>query len=78
MNYYTRLQAFLLLDLRLSLSQVAEFVSLSLRTLYTWIHLFITKGVKALKPKSPKGRKAKLSKRQKQKKSMQSNTFPSS
>lgn len=66
MRYYKRLQAFLLLDLRLSLAEVAEFLRHTLRTLYTWLHLFITKGIKGLKPKSPKGRKAKLSKRQKQ------------
>lgn len=66
MRYYIRLQAFLLLDLRLSLSEVADCLMHTLRTLYTWLQLFMTKGIKGLKPKSPKGRKAKLNKRQKQ------------
>jgi len=35
MRYYNRLQAFLLLDLRLSLTEVAEFLRHTLRTLYT-------------------------------------------
>ncbi|MBT9545722.1 MAG: hypothetical protein IV090_10075 [Candidatus Sericytochromatia bacterium] len=63
MRYYNRLQAFLLLDLRLSLAEVADYRRHTLRTLYSWLQLFITKG---LNSKSPKGRKAKLSKRQKQ------------
>lgn len=62
MKYYNRLQAFLLLDLRLSLAEVADYLRHTLRTLYTWLQLFITKGIKGLKPKSSKGRKSKLSK----------------
>lgn len=66
MRYYQRLQAFLLLDSRLTFHQVATLIMRTMRTLYTWLKLFIEKGVTALRLKAPKGRKAKLSKAQKQ------------
>lgn len=65
-RYYQRLQAFLLLDSRLPLEQVASILMRTLRTLYTWLNLFIEKGVTALRLKAPKGRKPKLNKAQKQ------------
>lgn len=82
MRYFQRLQAFLLLD-KLLFEEVAEFVSKTPRTLYNWLSLFATQGLKGIRPKVPTGRKSKLTKVQrKQLKSKilagpESNGYPS-
>ncbi len=57
MRYYNRLQVFLLLDLRQSLAEVADYLRHTLRTRYTWLQLFIIKRIKGLKPYLPKAEK---------------------
>lgn len=65
LKYFQRLQALLLLDKRLPLDQVAQVVLKSVRTLYLWVALLVTKGLQGLKPKTSPGRRSRLTPAQK-------------